>query len=102
MLPIAHENSKKKAPCVSQIQIDPQRHLVYVRGQVPGPAGSFVYLRDAYNTTPEFRAAWGLPFPTSTEKDLASLPVTVWRNTKDPYRMYTEETDYFPITVSGG
>ena len=83
------------------MQIDPQRHLVYVRGQVPGPAGSFVYLRDAYNTTPEFRAAWGLPFPTCAE-ETAGLPVTVWRNAKDPYRMFTEETDYFPITVSWG
>ena len=79
---------------------------MYIRGQVPGPAGSFVYLRDAYNTTPEFRANWGLPFPTyvsgttGSTADTAALPVTVWRNPKDPYRMYSEETDYFPITVS--
>lgn len=30
-------------------QVDTARNLVYVRGQVPGPAGRMVLLRDAYN-----------------------------------------------------
>lgn len=30
-------------------QVDTNRNLVYVRGQVPGPSGRMVLLRDAYN-----------------------------------------------------
>jgi ribosomal protein L3 len=29
-------------------QVDPERNLLYVRGQVPGPAGGYVYVRDAF------------------------------------------------------
>ncbi len=44
--------------------MDPSRNLVYVRGQVPGPAGQHVLLRDAFNTRHAERLAWNLPHPT--------------------------------------
>jgi large subunit ribosomal protein L3 len=46
-------------------QIDADRNLVYVRGQVPGPAGTFVFLRDAFRWRWPQRAALSLPFPTT-------------------------------------
>lgn len=30
------------------LQVDPARNLLFVRGQVPGPQGSFVCIRDAF------------------------------------------------------
>ncbi len=93
------------------------RNLVYVRGQVPGPKGRSVYLRDSRRTTPRVRATWGLPFPTHvpSPEELAAAPapgdvtatpdagaVAVYRNPTDPYLMYVKETDYFPITWKKG
>lgn len=69
---------------------------MYVRGQVPGPAGKFVYLRDAICVPRERKADWGLPFPTFLG-DPAALPVTVFKFPRDPYRPFVEEADYFPI-----
>ncbi|GLC57031.1 54S ribosomal protein L3 [Pleodorina starrii] len=98
-------------------KVDAARNLVYVRGQVPGPKGRSVYLRDSRLSKPRVRATWGLPFPThirSPEElaaaaapgDVSALPdpaaVSVWRNPTDPYLMYTKETDYFPITWKKG
>jgi len=31
------------------LQVDTERNLLYIRGQVPGPAGRMVLLRDAFN-----------------------------------------------------
>ncbi|KAJ9526278.1 hypothetical protein QJQ45_009749 [Haematococcus lacustris] len=45
-------------------QVDAARNLVYIQGQVPGPAGRMVLLRDAFNTPHARRMAWDLPFPT--------------------------------------
>lgn len=97
--------SPRPLPCTPpsphRPQVDPARNLLYVRGQVPGPSGRFVYLRDAFNVTHEFRSKWGVPFPTYVG-DPAVLPVSVYRSEKDPYRMYREETDYFPIEWKKG
>jgi len=82
-------------------KVDPARNLIYIRGQVPGPAGRFVLLRDAFNVTHEYRSAWGLPFPTFLG-DATRSKVQVYRSSKDPYRPYSEETDYFPITWKKG
>jgi large subunit ribosomal protein L3 len=82
-------------------KVEPQRNLLYVRGQVPGPAGQFVYLRDAYCCSRDEKATWGLPFPTFVG-DPASLPTTVFKTPKDPYRSFSEETDYFPIEWKKG
>ncbi|KXZ41646.1 hypothetical protein GPECTOR_343g86 [Gonium pectorale] len=98
-------------------KVDAARNLVYVRGQVPGPVGRSVFLRDSRLAHPAARAAWGLPFPTAIPDpeaeaaapapgDVTALPdpgaVSVWRNPADPYLMYREETDYFPIVWKKG
>ena len=85
--------------CLYSTQVDPQRNLLYIRGQVPGPAGEFVFLRDAMGVKREDKAAWGLPFPTFLG-DTSRLPVGLFKTPKDPYRPFAEEADYFPITWS--
>lgn len=42
-------------------KIDPARNLIWVRGQVPGAEGNFVFLRDAWYKKPDIST---LPFPT--------------------------------------
>lgn len=87
-------------PCVfaHTLQVDPARNLLYVRGQVPGPAGRSVYIKDSVRASHELRVNWGLPFPTHLGADAAHLPASVYRNPLDPYTPYRKETDYFPIT----
>lgn len=62
------------------MQIDPDRNLLYVRGQVPGHKGNFVYVKDAVmkqaREQPErpFPSYFGTSPPTvleapATEKD---------------------------------
>ncbi len=92
MLPIWSNNEQRTL----LVQVDPQRNLLYVRGQIPGPAGEFVYLRDAISIQRAVKSDWGLPFPTFLG-DPASLPASLYKSPKDPYRPYAEEADYFPI-----
>ncbi|GLT91410.1 hypothetical protein SLE2022_092990 [Rubroshorea leprosula] len=42
-------------------KIDPARNLMWVRGQVPGAEGNFVFIRDAFYNKPDISQ---LPFPT--------------------------------------
>ncbi|CAO2203049.1 unnamed protein product [Urochloa humidicola] len=42
-------------------QIDPARNLLYLKGQVPGPQGSFVFVKDSIFKKPDTAM---LPFPT--------------------------------------
>ncbi|OVA04197.1 Ribosomal protein L3 [Macleaya cordata] len=42
-------------------KIDPARNLMWVRGQVPGAEGNFVFIRDAHYKKPDISL---LPFPT--------------------------------------
>lgn len=85
-------------------QVDPVRNLVFVRGQVPGPAGQAVLLRDAFSAQPQRQAAWQLPFPTyvplaGAAKDAPT--VSAGRiSSKDPYRAYNEESDYFEVSLA--
>ena len=77
--------------------MDPLRNLIYVRGQVPGHKGNYVYVRDAlYKDNPN------APFPThignirmwclGTLLDiccLGALPeIRVAEPDKDPYHLY--------------
>jgi large subunit ribosomal protein L3 len=78
--------------------VDPARNLVYVRGQVPGPSGSFVYLKDAHRV-PEQRG--GLPFPTVLGAG-APREVAVAKSAADPYRAYVADIGYFEETWKGG
>lgn len=46
-------------------RVDPARNLLWVRGQVPGHAGNWVYVRDDVRRLSRGEAAMqGLPFPT--------------------------------------
>jgi len=74
-------------------QIDPSRNLVYVRGQVPGPTGAFVLLRDAFRWHWRQRAALELPFPTAlpaAEAAAAGVSVAM-RDGPDPYERYRSD-----------
>nr|CAD1840093.1 unnamed protein product [Ananas comosus var. bracteatus] len=42
-------------------KIEPARNFMWVKGQVPGAEGSFVYIKDAVYKKPEISS---LPFPT--------------------------------------
>ncbi|CAN6551132.1 unnamed protein product [Malus baccata var. baccata] len=42
-------------------KIDPARNLMWVKGQVPGAEGNFVFIRDAFYKKPDVSS---LPFPT--------------------------------------
>lgn len=53
------------------VQVDRERNLVYVRGQVPGHKGNFVLIRDAHKKTHEEQPE--RPFPTSFEAFAESI-----------------------------
>ena len=63
------------------VQVDPQRNLVYVKGQVPGHKGNFVFVRDAVYKTADQQP--DRPLPTF----LGPLPPpsVATRVTTDPY-----------------
>ncbi|GAX85735.1 hypothetical protein CEUSTIGMA_g13150.t1 [Chlamydomonas eustigma] len=82
-------------------KVDAARNLLFVRGQIPGPAGEFVYIRDAISVPKTKKATWGLPFPTYLG-ELSNLHATLYKSPKDPYRPYAEEADYFPIKWKKG
>jgi hypothetical protein len=72
-------------------QVDPVRNLLYVRGQVPGPAGGFVFVRDAFRWKWAGRAAARLPFPAAVQGGGAAAEATVAvapRDGLDPYERY--------------
>ncbi len=77
--------------------MDPVRNLVYVRGQVPGPQGSFLYLKDAQRMPYEKP---NLPFPTYVGPALKE--VSVAKREVDPYIAFVAEVDYFEETWKGG
>ncbi|PNH08117.1 50S ribosomal protein L3-2, chloroplastic [Tetrabaena socialis] len=98
-------------------KVDAARNVLYVRGQVPGPAGKSLFLRDSRLAAPALRATWGLPFPTHVPSaeaeaaapapgDVTAAPdpaaVSVYRNPADPYLSYRADVDYFPISWKKG
>lgn len=77
-------------------KVDPARNLVYIRGQVPGPAGQVVLLKDT-KMPHERRTPLALPFPTHIPQPGQEVGLTVAKATKDPYKPFSEETDYFEV-----
>ncbi|CAO2838070.1 unnamed protein product [Amaranthus hypochondriacus] len=67
-------------------KIDPARNLMWVRGQVPGATGNFVFVKDAFDEKPDISK---LPFPTyfaPEDEDEESLePITVDLGEVDPF-----------------
>lgn len=65
-------------------KIHPARNLIWVRGQVPGAEGNFVFLKDAVYKKPDVSS---LPFPThfATEDEDTSEPVIAELGDVDPF-----------------
>lgn len=67
-------------------KIDPARNLMWVKGQVPGAEGNFVFIKDAVYKKPNPDL---IPFPThfaSPDEDLSALePITIDLGTVDPF-----------------
>ncbi|KAI4298200.1 hypothetical protein L6164_031788 [Bauhinia variegata] len=58
-------------------KIDPARNLMWVRGQVPGSEGNFVFIKDAFYKKPDISL---LPFPTylaAEDEDTEKLEAVV-------------------------
>lgn len=69
-------------------KIDPKRDLIWVRGQVPGAEGNFVFIRDAFYKKPDVSQ---LPFPTyfaAEDEDSESLqPIVADLGDVDPFML---------------
>ncbi|KAH9619117.1 hypothetical protein KSS87_012505 [Heliosperma pusillum] len=67
-------------------KIDPSRNLMWVKGQVPGAVGNFVFVKDAYGLKPDLTK---VPFPThftpEDEDDEALLPMIADQGEIDPF-----------------
>ncbi|KAM3755865.1 hypothetical protein ACB098_02G071200 [Castanea mollissima] len=67
-------------------KIDPARNLMWVRGQVPGAEGNFVFIKDAVYKKPDVSV---LPFPTyfaTEDEDTAELePIVADLGEIDPF-----------------
>ena len=101
--PKQHETTQTQThKHATRYQVDAARNLVYVRGQVPGPAGSYVLLRDAFRWPWAERAACALPFPTAAPgasaagADGAGAGVTVARRDRpDPFARYRSDVNEY-------
>ncbi|KAH7513583.1 hypothetical protein ACOSQ2_008130 [Xanthoceras sorbifolium] len=69
-------------------KIDPARNLLWVRGQVPGTEGNFVFIKDAVYKKPDYSL---LPFPTyfaADDEDTTELgPIIADLGEQDPFMM---------------
>jgi large subunit ribosomal protein L3 len=79
--------------------VDPERNLIYIRGQVPGQVGNYIQLRDA------MRKKWAahrsnLPFPTRIGEQAVAVEVAT--TPVDPYRVYQQDIGYFSERWKGG
>ncbi|KAI4303060.1 hypothetical protein MLD38_038737 [Melastoma candidum] len=67
-------------------KIDPARNLMWVRGQIPGATGNFVFIKDAIYEKPDISM---LPFPTyfaPEEEDASTLePIIADLGDTDPF-----------------
>jgi large subunit ribosomal protein L3 len=63
-------------------RVDPQRNLIYVRGQVPGHKGNFVFVRDAVRKQVHDQPP--LPVPSITEGEVGEVTVAEKQGT-DPF-----------------
>eukprot|EP01112_Ceratiomyxa_fruticulosa_P012214 TRINITY_DN3374_c0_g1_i1.p1 TRINITY_DN3374_c0_g1~~TRINITY_DN3374_c0_g1_i1.p1 ORF type:complete len:341 (-),score=67.43 TRINITY_DN3374_c0_g1_i1:52-1074(-) len=63
-------NCKRTVMNVLVHKIDTEQQLLYLKGQIPGPAGKFVHIRDAYKYEFEMIP----PFPTYIPKEGVEVP----------------------------
>ncbi|KAI5069356.1 hypothetical protein GOP47_0015657 [Adiantum capillus-veneris] len=77
---------RRTAKCVWIYKIDPARNLMWVRGQVPGHAGNFVFVKDAFQRRPDLSIT---PFPTyvpDSNEDITSVePLVAEIGDVDPF-----------------
>jgi len=70
-------------------KIDPEKNVIFVKGQVPGNKGCFVMIKDALRKPP---AAGSVPFPTAFleegKESWADVEPTIGTPDKDPYIIY--------------
>jgi hypothetical protein len=69
-------------------QVDAARNLIYVKGQVPGHKGNFVYLKDADRKTVDKEVA---PFPTALLAEgqaWADVPAVTAKARKNHFDQY--------------
>jgi len=79
---------KQRTVCnVWVVKVDPERNLIYVKGQVPGHKGNFVRLRDSVFKTPATLKELPLPFPTYTGTE--DLPLVATTRI-DPYKRFNQ------------
>ncbi|PKI43093.1 hypothetical protein CRG98_036572 [Punica granatum] len=69
-------------------KIDPARNLMWVKGQVPGAEGNFVFIKDAVYKKPDFSL---LPFPTyfaaEDEDEVDIKPIVADLGDVDPFML---------------
>lgn len=68
---------RRTVKCVWVYKVDPARNLMWVRGQVPGHAGNFVFVKDAFQRRPDLSIT---PFPTfvpDPSEDISTVEPTV-------------------------
>ena len=63
-------------------RVDPERNLVYVRGQVPGHKGNFLLVKDAVRKQPHQQPP--LPLPSVPEGEVGKVTVAPKEGT-DPF-----------------
>jgi len=81
-------NKNRTVMCAWVYKVDPARNLIYVRGQVPGHSGNFVYVKDAIKRPPSPEL---VPFPTFVLPegvDWATMEEVAAKNPKDPYHQF--------------
>ncbi|GAQ83901.1 Mitochondrial ribosomal protein L3 precursor [Klebsormidium nitens] len=85
-------NETRTVQSVWIYKVDPARDLIYVRGQVPGHKGNFVFIRDALRKKPDTEVT---PFPTffaPPDEDLSAVtPMTAPAPDIDPYVVIIDE-----------
>ncbi|KAF6172239.1 hypothetical protein GIB67_024861 [Kingdonia uniflora] len=73
--------------CIWVYKIDPARNLMWVKGQVPGAEGNFVFIKDSIYKKPDISL---LPFPThfpqEDEEALELEPIVADLGDLDPFR----------------
>jgi hypothetical protein len=60
-------NRKRTVQSVFVYKVDPNRNLLYVKGQVPGKAGLFLKVKDALRKPPPFIGVDGVELPPGGE-----------------------------------
>ena len=79
--------------------MDHVRSLLYIKGNVPGPAGGLIKLRDAVKKCD--RQVWDLSYPTNLVAP--SEPVETWDGGKeDPNEIFYHENDVVESARKGG